>query len=225
MSEFEAVLFDMDGVTVETAAIWRGLEESKVLPAAVVDDPPIEEIRALSVADAYDRLAELDGVELTVSAAEFASLYEQQAAEVYNDRATLMEGYVDLLTEIRADGRATGLVSASRRDWVEMVLDRFDLHDLYDVVISSSDFEGPSKPDPKTYLVAANRLDIQPHTCLVVEDSPHGIEAAVEAGMYCIALRGAGNTTNDLSTADRIVESAHELHSVLSEMGLIGAAQ
>jgi HAD superfamily hydrolase (TIGR01509 family) len=225
MSEFEAVLFDMDGVTVETATVWRDLEETEVLPAAVVENPPIEEIRGLSVTDTYDRLAELDGVELTVSAEEFASLYEQQAAEVYHDRAALMEGYVDLLTEMRREGRATGLVSASRRDWVEMVLDRFDLHDLYDVVVSSSDFEGPSKPDPKTYLVAADRLGVQSETCLVVEDSPHGIDAAVEAGMYCVALRGAGNANSDLSTANRIVESAPELRSVLSKMELVGTAQ
>lgn len=225
MSEYEAVLFDMDGVTVETATIWRDLEETEILPAAVVEDPPIEEVRALSVADAYSRLAELEDVELTVSATEFASLYEQQAAAIYQERATLMEGYIDLLTEIRAIGCATGLVSASRRDWVEMVLDRFNLHDLYDVVVSSSDFEGPSKPDPKTYLVAAERLGIRPEQCLVLEDSPHGIDAAVGAGMDCIALRGAGNTNNDLSTANRVAESAPELRSILSEMGLVGAGR
>lgn len=225
MSEYEAVLFDMDGVTVETATIWRDLEETEILPAAVAEQPPIEKVRALSVADAYSRLAELDDVELTVSATEFASLYEQQASAVYRDRATLMQGYIDLLTDIRGQGCATGLVSASRGNWVEMVLDRFDLHELYDVVVSSSDFEGPSKPDPKTYSVAADRLGIQPEACLVVEDSPHGIEAAVEAGMYCIALRGVGNADNDLSAADRVVDSARELRSVLSEMGVSGSSR
>lgn len=225
MSEYEAVLFDMDGVTVETATVWRDLEASEILPEAVAEDPPIEAVRALSVTDAYDRLGELDGVELTVSAAEFEALYEQQAAAVYRERAELMAGYLDLLGALRTAGRATGLVSASRREWVEMVLDRFDLHDRYDVVVSSSDFEGQSKPDPKTYLVAADRLGVDPDDCLVVEDSPHGIDAAVAAGMYCIALRGAGNADNDLSTADRIVGSPAELNSALTEMGLLGPVQ
>lgn len=221
MSEFEAVLFDMDGVTVETATVWRDLEETTILPAAVAGEPPIEEVRALSVTDAYDRLGELDAVDRVVSAAEFDALYDENAAAVYRDRATLMEGYTDLLGALRAAGHATGLVSASRREWVEMVLDRFELAELYDIVVSSSDFEGRSKPDPKTYVVAADRLGIAPEGCLVVEDSPHGIDAAVAAGMYCIALRGAGNADSDLSAADRIVGSPAELESALAEMGLI----
>lgn len=218
MSDLEAVLFDMDGVTVETATVWRDLEETTILPAAVAGEPPIEEVRALSVTDAYDRLGELDTVDRVVSAAEFDALYDENAAEVYRDRAELLDGYTDLLERLRTAGCATGLVSASRREWVEMVLDRFDLHDRYDVVISSSDFEGPSKPDPKTYLVAAEQLGVAPEDCLVVEDSPHGIDAAVAAGMYCIALRGAGNADSDLSAADQIVSSPGELRTAISEV-------
>lgn len=221
-SEFAAVLFDMDGVTVETASVWRDLEENQILPAAVVDDPPIEKVRGLSVTDAYQRLDELDGVELAVSAEEFDALYDDNAAEVYRERATLLTGYVDLLDDLRSEGHATGLVSASRREWVEMVLDRFDLHKRFDVVVSSSDVEGPSKPDPKSYRVAAEKLGIEPEECIVVEDSPHGIDAAVDAGMYCIALRGAANADNDLSRANRVVMSAAELRAVLAEMWVLG---
>lgn len=221
-SEFAAVLFDMDGVTVETADIWRDLEETEILPAAVAGKPPLEEVRALSVTDAYDRLNDLDSVELSVSAEEFDALYDDNAAEVYREQATLLDGYVDLIEALRAEGYATGLVSASRRGWVEMVLDRFDLHELYDVVVSSSDVEGPSKPDPKSYRVAAEKLGVKPEACIVVEDSPHGIDAAVGAGMYCIALRGAGNADNDLSRANRVVMSTPELRAVLAEMSVLG---
>lgn len=221
-SEFAAVLFDMDGVTVETASVWRDLEENQLLPAAVVGEPPIEQVRGLSVTDAYQRLSELDGVELAVSAAEFDALYDDNAPEVYRERATLLDGYVDLLEALRAEGHATGLVSASRREWVEMVLNRFDLHGLYDTVVSSSDFEGPSKPDPATYRVAAEELGVDPAECLVVEDSPHGIDAAVDAGMYCVALRGAGNAESSLSRANRIVMSTAELRAVLAEMWILG---
>lgn len=222
MSEYEAVLFDMDGVTVETATIWRELERTEILPAAVDGAVPFDEVRALSVTDAYDRLDSLDEVELAVSATEFDALYDDNATEVYRERATLLDGYVDLLEDLRAEGYATGLVSASRREWVEIVLDRFELHDLYDVVVSSSDFEGESKPDPKTYRVAAERLSVDPEACIVVEDSPHGIDAAIDAGTYCIALRGAANDDADLSRANRIVVSTPELRAVLAEMRLLG---
>ncbi|WP_436901061.1 HAD family hydrolase [Halovenus halobia] len=222
MSQYEAVLFDMDGVTVETATVWRDLEQNEILPAAVAGEPPIEKVRGLSVTDAYDRLSTLDGTEVTVSAEEFDALYDDNAAAVYRERATLMDGCVELLEDLQAEKYATGLVSASRREWVEMVLDRFDLDGLYDVVVSSSDFEGPSKPDPTTYRVAAEKLGVEPEECMVIEDSPHGIDAAAEAGMYCIALRGAGNADSDLSRANRIVMSTSELRAVLAEMWVLG---
>ena len=223
MSQYEAVLFDMDGVTVETAAVWSELERTEILPTAVAGTPPFDEVRALSVTDAYDRLDEFDGVDLSVSAAEFDALYDDNAAEVYRERATLMDGYVDMLDALRTKGRATGLVSASRRRWVEMVLDRFELWELYDVVVSATDFEGPSKPDPTTYLVAAEELDVSPERCVVVEDSRHGIEAAVEAGMDCLALRGAANTDADLSMADQVVESPAALRAALPGSTVSGA--
>jgi HAD superfamily hydrolase (TIGR01509 family) len=224
MTEYDAVLFDMDGVTVESAVHWRELEETEILPAAVDGEPPIEEIRALSVSDAYERLDSLDTVELTVSAEEFDALYDDNAATVYKN-AALMDGYEDLLAALRRQGYAIGLVSASRRGWVEMVLDRFDLHDRYDVVVSSSDIEGPSKPDPTSYLAAAEGLGVDPARCVVVEDSRHGIEAAVEAGMYCFGLRGTANETSDLSTADQVVDSPAELRAAMAERGLLDAQQ
>jgi HAD superfamily hydrolase (TIGR01509 family) len=221
MSTYEAVLFDMDGVTVESASAWRELERTEILPAATGDAEALAEIRALSVADAYDRLDALAGVELRVDRATFDELYDSHARTVYMDRATLMEGYTDLLTALRDAGFGLGLVSASRREWVEMVLERFDLWDAYDTVVSSSDIDGPSKPDPTTYRVAAERLGVASQHCLVVEDSPHGIAAATGAGMDCLALRGDGNAESDLSAATAIVDSPAQLREALwTRLGL-----
>jgi HAD superfamily hydrolase (TIGR01509 family) len=164
-------------------------------------------------------LFDMDGV--TVSVAEFEALYDDRAGEVYRGHATLLPGYRELLMTLRTAGYATGLVSASRREWVSMVLERFDLAELYDAVVSASDVEGPSKPDPRTYLVAAEQVGVDSTDCIAVEDSPHGLEAALEAGMDCLALRGAGNADDDLSAADRVVASAAELRAVLSEWDVI----
>ena len=223
MSQYEAVLFDMDGVTVESATVWRELERTEILPAAVTGDIPFDAVRALSVSDAYDELATDDDVELRVSADEFDALYDTHAREVYYDRVTLMDGYRSLLDDIRGAGHATGLVSASRRGWVEMVLDRFELTGAYDVVVSATDFDGPSKPDPTTYRLAAEQLAIEPTACLVVEDSPHGIESAVAAGMTCLALRGEGNAEEDLSKADEVVSSPEQLRAAMAKRGLFDA--
>lgn len=212
---YEAVFFDMDGVTVETADVWRELERTTILPAAVAGEPPVEMIRALSVADAYDRLVAADDVEVTVTRAAFDALYDEHATAVYGERAVLMDGYRALLADLRDASVATGLVSASRRSWVDLVLDRFDLRSLYDVVVSSSDVDGPSKPDPTTYLVAAEQLDRDPARCLVVEDSPVGIEAATRAGMECIAFYTGTHDESALSAADHVVDAPESLRDLL----------
>ncbi|RXK47854.1 HAD family hydrolase [Halorientalis pallida] len=216
MATFDAVCFDMDGVTVETAAAWYEIERNHVLPSAIATgNPPPDAIRALGVDDAYDRLRSLDGITLAVDRETFRALYEERVDEVYRERATLMPGYLDLLETLAFDGLALGLVSASQRAWVEIVLDRFDLHDAYDRVVGADDIEGPSKPDPGIYEHAAERLGVAPKQTVAVEDSPHGIAAATAAGMYCIALRGDGNAEADLSAADTVVTEPVALRSEL----------
>jgi HAD superfamily hydrolase (TIGR01509 family) len=216
MASFDAVCFDMDGVTVETAAAWYEIERNHVLPRAVATGaPPPDAIRALGVDDAYDRLRSLDDITLAVDREAFAALYEERVDEVYRERATLMPGYRGLLETLAADGLALGLVSASQRAWVEIVLDRFELRDAFDAVVGADDIDGPSKPDPGIYEHAAQRLDATPDRTVAVEDSPHGIAAATAAGMYCIALRGDGNAEADLSAADAVVTESAALRAEL----------
>ena len=217
MTHYDAVLFDMDGVTVTSANAWRTLEREAILPAAA-DGVDVESIRALSVADSYDRLKADESVTMHVDREEFLGLYDEHAEEVYHERADLMDGYEQFVTDLRKAGLGVGLVSASCREWVEMVLDSFALHDSYDVVLSADDVDGPSKPEPTPYLQAAAELGVDPERCLVVEDSIHGIESARAAGAYCIALRGAGNRTTDLSRADAIAEDPAELRETVFEL-------
>jgi HAD superfamily hydrolase (TIGR01509 family) len=221
MAAFDAVCFDMDGVTVETAAAWSEIERKHVLPRAVATgSPPPDAIRALGVDDAYDRLRSLDGVTLAVDREAFAALYDERVDEVYRERATLMPGYRDLLETLTGDGLGLGLVSASQRAWVEIVLDRFELRDAFDTVVGADDIDGPSKPDPEVYEEAADSLGVAPERTVAVEDSPHGIAAATAADMYCIALRGDGNATADLSAADSVVDGPGALRS---ELGAVTA--
>lgn len=216
MAAFDAVCFDMDGVTVETAAAWHEIERSHVLPRAVATgSPPPDAIRALGVDDAYERLRSLEGVTLNVDREAFAALYEERVDEVYRERATLMAGYRDLLETVAADGLPLGLVSASQRAWIEIVLDRFELHDAFDAVVGADDIDGPSKPDPGIYEHAAAELGVTPCRVVAVEDSPHGIAAATAAGMYCIALCGDGNAEADLTAADTVVTDTAALRAEL----------
>jgi HAD superfamily hydrolase (TIGR01509 family) len=210
-----AVLFDMDGVTVQTAATWRRIEHEEILPEVTHGDVQPSAVRARSTGDMYAQLASSEDVTVTVSRDEFIQVFDEWADVVYRERAALLSQYSDLLADVDARGALLGLVSASQRSWVEMVLDRFELGDWYDVVVTASDIDGPAKPDPAIYRYAAADLAVSPQRCLAVEDSPHGIRAAKAAGMHCIALRGDGNESADLSHADDIVSDHDALRQRL----------
>lgn len=210
-----AVLFDMDGVTVETAALWRRIEREQILPEVTTGDVPVSSIRAKSTGDMYAQLAAEDEVTLTVTREEFSEVFDEWADIVYRERATLLPQYRELIEDIKTTETPVGLVSASRREWVEMVLDRFELDGLYDVIVTASDVAGPSKPNPDIYRYAAGELAVPPQRCLAVEDSTHGVQAATNAGMHCIALRGDGNDSVNLTHADEVVTDHHSLRETI----------
>lgn len=218
--ENEAVFFDMDGVTVDTASVWAEVEREHVLPNAVEAETreartrALEAIRGQNVDDAYDGLVSMEDARLKIDREDFDSLYVEKSGYVYED-ATLMDGYRELVSSLRSDGKHVGLVSASRREWVEIVLDRFDLHSTFDAVVSADDVDGPSKPDPTTYEQAATSVGAAPEGSVAVEDSPHGVASAVGAGMRCVAFRGDGNGDADLSEAHEIVSTPSELRGLL----------
>ncbi|MEF8894313.1 HAD family hydrolase [Halodesulfurarchaeum sp.] len=211
----KVVFFDMDGVTVDTAVEWRTVERTEILPAITEESIPQAEIRARSITDTYEFLADAEEYTLTVSRTEFLEQYDRWAEEIYRNRAGLLDGYRELLENVRNRGIAVGLVSASPRRWVELVLDRFELGDEFDVVLGDDDIDGESKPSPIPYLRAAESVGIDPANAIAVEDSHHGVESAVRAGMACIALRGDGNRESDLSAADLIVDDATSLRETL----------
>lgn len=101
---------------------------------------------------------------------------------------------VDFLTKIQEKGLKIGLVTGSLRSEVELVLDRANLASYFNVIVAGDDIK-TSKPQPDGYLLALerlNRLDfnlqLQPSNCLVIEDSPAGIQAAKKAGMQVVGI-------------------------------------
>lgn len=207
------VLFDMDGVLVDSETYWHRFEDEWVFETAVADASPAhEETTGMAYDESYDYLESTYGT--TVTKAEFVARYEERAESVYGTQVALTDGMPELFDRLRADGRAVGIVSSSPREWIDIVRGRFDLGTL-DIVVSAGDIDGPGKPAPHIYEHAAGELGVAPSECVVVEDSQNGIEAAVRSGAYTIAYRSTHNAELDLSHADIIVDGPSELASVL----------
>ena len=196
-----AVVFDMDGVIVDSEAQWQEAEADFF--RATVRDWRAEHHKAIvgmGVEDVYHHLVrEFD---LAMGKVEFLDRADEVARKVYLERVECAEGFLDLARGLKHKGVLTAIASSSPSRWIKLVLDRFSLSPLLDVVVSADDVGGRTKPQPDVYLEAAARLGLPTSECLAIEDSSIGLLAAKRAGMKCAAFRTTHNETQDLSLAD-----------------------
>ena len=115
------------------------------------------------------------------------AIYNEMVADPQVFRDNQWPHTVALLRLAKEHGCRTGLATMSYRTEVRRVLSALDLDRSLDIALTREDVQNP-KPDPEIYLLASRRLEVSPAECLVVEDSPNGVQAAVAAGMNVVAF-------------------------------------
>ncbi len=196
-----AVVFDMDGVIVDSEAQWRALEAEffrATVPAWREDHH--EKIVGMGVEDVYEFLVR--EFRLTMGKSEFLRRSDEVARKVYNQRVEIAEGFIPLALGLKHKGIRTAIASSSPSRWIALVIERFSLSPLLDEIVSADDVGGRTKPRPDIYLEAAARLKIPTVECLAIEDSSIGLLAAKRAGLRTAAFRTSHNHAQDLSIAD-----------------------
>ena len=119
-------------------------------------------------------------------------------------------GVMEWLAEAADLGLPVGIASSSPADWVEGHLERIGIRPRFATVVGRG--EGvPAKPDPTSYRLACARLGADSARSLAVEDSPHGVAAAVAAGLYTVAVPHPLTRDLDLSAADVVLDSLEAL--------------
>lgn len=188
MTRFRAVLFDMDGVLVDSEPHWNRVWREEVFPHAQRGTPTLDAVTGRNYRESLHELAEEYGFPEDVE--HYARQFDDAAGEVYGERVTLTPGVADLFGTLREQGLRVAIVSSSPREWIRTVVERFDLP--VDAVVSAMDIDGPGKPAPRVYEHAAERLDVDPAECVVVEDSAHGVRAGADAGATVVRFRRGG---------------------------------
>ena len=112
---------------------------------------------------------------------------EKKYQQTFRPHLRLIDGLDHFLRDSKEAGTKMGIGTAAIRFNVDFVLDGLQLHHYFDSVVTADDVIN-SKPDPETFLKGAEQLGVQPGECLVFEDSPKGAEAALQAGMKCVAI-------------------------------------
>ncbi len=110
-----------------------------------------------------------------------------------------------------------GVVTSARRDHFELIHNGLDLVRHFQFVLTSDDYGG-TKPSPEPYLRGLERLRVAAQDCLVVEDSPRGLQAANAAGIACIVLRHPLTREHRFDGAYRVVDSMAELQAEIDAL-------
>ena len=189
---FRAVIFDMDGVIVDTEYAYAQ-EERAFLDEHGIDVSDEELSRTVGCSQETFRRKvaewwERGGYGVLDPDEAIARFNEWGKGYVYDYRALLNPGVPETLTYLREHGVRLALASSSPMDNIREVLDACGLASAFDVIVSGEQFH-ESKPNPEIYLHTCEALGLPPSACCCVEDSPYGIEAGKRAGLTVFAKR------------------------------------
>lgn len=134
----------------------------------------------------------------------------KQAHRELIEATELRPGVTQLMERAEQRSKALAVASSSPISWVERHLTERGLVERFDF-IATRDLVERAKPWPDVFLVAAEKLQIDPQACLVIEDSHHGVAAAKAAGMVCVAVPNPVTVNSDLSAADLVLDSLTDL--------------
>jgi HAD superfamily hydrolase (TIGR01509 family) len=210
VSRVEAVVFDLDGVIVDSEHVWDEVREELARErGGRWSDRAQADMMGMSAPE-WSRYMH-DVVGLSESPAEIDRLVVERMLERYAERLPLIDGAVDAVLRVAQSFRLA-LASSSNRRVIDAVLDEAGLAASFEATVSSEEV-GRGKPAPDVFLEAARRLDLPPERCAAVEDSGNGIRAAHAAGMRVIAIpnRRYPPPADALALADVSLRSIDEL--------------
>jgi beta-phosphoglucomutase-like phosphatase (HAD superfamily) len=204
----EAVVFDMDGVLVDSEPIWREVEGKIFAGVGIeVTDRDLLETMGVRVGDVVDRWHRRSPWD-EPSREEVARSIVDGVAEAIQREGAINDESIRAIDYVDGLGLRLALASSSPMRLIRSVLSLGGLADRFEVVLSAED-EERGKPDPAVYLSAARELGVSPDRCLAVEDSINGVRSAKEAGFVCVAVPVPG-VTDGFEGADLVLGSIVE---------------
>jgi HAD superfamily hydrolase (TIGR01509 family) len=219
MGDFQGVIFDMDGVLVDSEPLFFNAINRVVTSEGA--SPISEEENELhligtTVEETWRRLKELRHLPRPTEA--YIQRYDTVVRQVLKEELAPQPGVTRILEACAQRGLPKAVASSSLRSWIYLKLEAIKLQNAFDVVLGGDDVTY-GKPAPDIYLLAAQCLGLPPHKCIAIEDSPVGITAAVGSGAYTIAVRTHSTRNLDISQAHAVLASLEDFDFSLLASG------
>jgi 16S rRNA pseudouridine516 synthase len=203
------VIFDLDGTILEDEDEY-GKAFNKVLNSLGVDSKTdFPQTKGIGVKENWNDFVKKYKIVTKktpeILAKETQDAYLQEISEV-----TIRPGFIDFIDGLKEKGVCVGLGTSNSWEQTDKILDTVNLQGVFDA-ITTADEVVYGKPDPDIFTVTADKLGEERGECLVIEDSPSGVEAGRRAGMKVIAIASSEQDLKDLSKADYTVENFSEI--------------
>jgi len=215
----QAVIFDMDGLLIDSEPIWKAVEIEEFravgVPLTLEMTKQTTGRRAEEVVEYWHRRHPWHGP----SRAEVYGRLIAKVTERIKAQGKAKPGAIEAVRAVSEAGLPTAIASSSEKAIIDAVVDKLGLGSFLQLTYSA-EHESHGKPHPAVYLTAAQKLGIHPHDCLALEDSPVGVLAAKAANMQCIAVPEAENYQHPyLAIADRVLDSLTDFNlTMLNEL-------
>lgn len=209
------VIFDMDGVLVDTEPLHRDAFFRHFAELGISITPQeYATFLGSSTRNVYQQLK--DEFNLTPTVDELMRRKRELFGAAFDESTDLdlLPGARALVEDLHRAGMPLQLASSASKETIARVFTRFGLYPYFQHLVSGEDFPR-SKPDPAIFLHAAQLAGVAPEACLVIEDSANGVTAAKAAGMYCVGYRSEHSEGQDLHHADQIVSHLGHLDAAL----------
>jgi len=181
----KAVIFDLDGLLVDSEGVWDDVRKRFVEEkGGTWHDGAQRDMMGMSSVEWSHYVRDRLGVDMDPE--EISKEVADRVAATYREHLPLLPGAVEAVRSL-ADEWPLGLASSSNRHVIDLVLEQAGIADSFKATVSSEEV-GAGKPAPDVYLEAAKRLGKEPASCVAIEDSTNGIRSAHAAGMAVIAV-------------------------------------
>jgi HAD superfamily hydrolase (TIGR01509 family) len=205
-----AVVFDLDGVIVDSEAVWDDVRRRFVeKEGGRWHEGAQRDMMGMSSVEWSQYVR--DRLDVPLEPEEISARVADRVAEQYRERLPLLPGAVEAVRSLSAEW-PLGLASSSNRHLIDLVLELAGVANDFQATVSSEEV-GAGKPAPDVYLETAKRLGVESARCAAIEDSTNGIRSAHAAGMTVIAVpnRDFPPDPDALELADVVLDSLEQL--------------
>ena len=184
--DFEAAIFDLDGTVFDSMNVWKNVDlRFFTRHSLFLTDDYFDNILHKTLVDAAKYTIERYALNMTTE--EVVSECTHLAKEEFENNVVPKKGIIDYLKRLREKGVKTSIATANEKDIFITTLKKFDMHTLFDDIVTLSDI-GSDKSSPLIYLKCIAKYNIMPQNTIVFEDLPKNLKTAKKAGFVTVGV-------------------------------------